>query len=266
MFVVVAAILLAGCGGSSAPTGVATNPVVSGSGNAVVSGSASPVVSGVRTVLSPLGLNIHSGASVGASRLGTAAQGAVLTVVGHTDQNGGWYNVQGQTVTGWITADPTLTAAGQFQQYQSSDFGFNALYPQAWTFAATTTAVIFHPLTGPQTIVVRNGANTAAFGASGGTGFIGSGQQTVVVCGVTADLNQFTHSGAVAATPTPGTAGPLALLAQIRLRLDATHALAMDFNYSTASDLDVFGAFYNSMTFAFPQCMQTPPAAATPTP
>ena len=86
----------------------------------------------------------------------------------------------------------------------------------------------------------------------------------MIVCGVTADLNEYTHVGAPAATPAPGTAGPLALLAQIRLRLDATHALALDFNYNTPADLDVFSAFYNSMTFPFPQC-QLPAPSPSPT-
>jgi uncharacterized protein YgiM (DUF1202 family) len=256
------AMVVAGCGEGGSPTGVATNPPVQGSGNP--SASASPSgPPGVRTVLSPLGLNIHTSAGLHTAVLGTAAQGAVLTVVDHTDQNGGWYKVQGQTVLGWITADPSLTAPGLFTTYQSSDRGFNVLYPQNWTFDASTASVVFRPQSGPQTIVVRTAAHTSDFGAGGGVGLVGTGQQVEVVCGVTGDLNLYTHSGALPPTPAPGTAGPLALLAQIRLRLDAAHALALDFNYSTVADLDVFSAFYNSMTFPFPQCMQT---AAVPSP
>ncbi|HWF56865.1 MAG TPA: SH3 domain-containing protein [Candidatus Dormibacteraeota bacterium] len=259
-----AALLLAACGTPSAPSGVATNPP-EGSG-ATTSSAGTPsaaAASGVRTVLSPLGLNIRSQPATTGAVLGTAAQGAVLTVVGKTDQNGGWFKVQGQTVNGWITADPSLTASGQLQQYQSQDRQFSAWYPQTWTFQEITAAVLFHPTDGPQTIVVRNAAHLADFGPGGGTGFVGSGQQTEVVCGVTGDLNEFTHVGGPPATPTPGTAGPLALLAQIRLRLDSTHALALDFNYSAASDLDVFSAFYNSMTFPFPQCQGPTPAVPT---
>ncbi len=258
---VVATLLLAGCGDSASPTGVATNPVVQGGGSAGAGPTPShAAASGVRTVLSPLGLNIRQSASVRSARLGTAAQGAVLQVVGRTDQNGGWYQVQGQTVSGWITADPSLTAAGQFTQYQSQDRQFSALYPQNWTFAESTTNVVFHPVDGDQTIVARNGAHTADFGPAGGAGFNASGQETAIVCGVTADLNEYTHVGAAAPSPAPGTAGPLALLAQVRLRLDATHALALDFNYRTAGDLDVFSAFYNSMTFPFPQCQLPAPS------
>jgi uncharacterized protein YgiM (DUF1202 family) len=259
MWLVAGAALLAGCGQPAAPTGVATNPVQASGRTTTSPSPAGPA--GERTVLSPLGLNIHTSPAVTAAVLGTAAQGAVLTVLDHNDQNGGWFKVQGQTVTGWIIGDPTLTASGLFTAYQSSDRGFSALYPQNWTFDASTTAVVFRPQDGPQTIVVSNGAQTSDFGPAGGAGFVGSGQQTVVVCGVTGNLNLFTHSGTPPGTPAPGTAGPLALLAQIRLRLDATHALGIDFNYSAKADLDIFGAFYNSMTFPFPQCMQTAPAA-----
>lgn len=260
-----ATVVLAACGDSGSPTGIATNPPVQG--GVTTSPGASPsaaAASGTRTVLSPLGLNIRQSASVTSTRLGTAAQGAVLQVTGHTTQNGGWYQVQGQTVSGWITADPTLTAAGQFTQYQSQDRQFSALYPQTWTFAESPASVVFHPSDGDQSIVARNGAQTSDFGSGGAAGFNATGQETVIVCGVTANLNEYTHVGAPGATPAPGTAGPLALLAQIRLRLDATHALALDFNYNTAADLDVFNAFYNSMTFPFPQCQL--PASPGPSP
>ena len=260
-----ATVLLAACGGNGTPTGIATNPPVQDGGTSA--GSPSPssgAASGVRTVLSPLGLNIRQNASVSSARLGTAAQGAVLQVTGHSSQNGGWYQVQGQTVSGWITADPTLSAAGQFTQYQSQDRQFSALYPSDWTFAESPANVLFHPTNGDQTIVARNGAQTSDFGPGGAAGFNASGQETVIVCGVTASLNEYTHVGAPSTTPAPGTAGPLALLAQIRLRLDATHALALDFNYKTAANLDVFSAFYNSMTFPFPQCQL--PASPAPSP
>jgi uncharacterized protein YgiM (DUF1202 family) len=263
---VLTSLVLAACGEPSAPTGVATNPPVQGTGTTTAGGTPSAAAaSGVRTVLSPLGLNIRSAPATTGAILGTAGQGAVLTVVAHTDQNNGWYKVQGQTVTGWITADPSLTAPGQLQQYQSQDRQLSAWYPQTWTFNEITTAVVFHPTAGPQTIVVRNGAHVADFGPGGGAGFVGSGQQTEVVCGVTGDLNEFSHTGGAPATPTPGTAGPLAFLAQIRLRLDPTHALALDFNYSAAADLDVFSAFYNSMIFPFPQCEKTATPAPAPT-
>lgn len=260
----VALVVVTGCGDSGAPTGVATNPPGQAGVTGTPGGTPSPSgASGVRTVLSPLGLNIHNAPQVSAPHVGTAAEGVVLSVLDHTDQNGGWYKVQGQTVTGWITSDPALTAAGQFQQYQSTARNFSALYPQDWTFAEETADTLFHPLSGPQSIVVRTGAKTSDFGPGGAPGYLGSGQTTVVVCGVTGNLNQYSRTAGAPATPTPGTAGPLALLAQIRLRLDATHALALDYNYTAASELEIFNDLYNSMTFPYPQCQGPAPPAPT---
>jgi uncharacterized protein YgiM (DUF1202 family) len=259
------AVALVSCGESAAPTGVATNPPGAATGAGTSTASPSSAASGVRTVLSPLGINIRSNPAVTAAKLGTVAEGVELTVVDHTDQNGGWYKVQGQTVTGWISGDPALTAPGHFTQYQSTQRAFAALYRQDWTFAEEASDVLFHPVNGAQTIVERGGASIADFGPNGGQGFAGSGQETVVVCGVTGDLLEYRHGGAAQPTPAPGHAGPLEFLAQIRLRLDATHALALDFNYSAAVDLDVFREFYNSMTFPFPQCQQTPTPAPAPT-
>ena len=262
--VALAAVLIAACGESSAPTGVATNPIDRGApGTAVASPSGG--TSGVRTVLSPLGLNIRSGPGTTNAAVGTAAQGAVLSVLDHSDQNGGWYKVQGQTVTGWITSDPSLSAAGQFTLYQSSDRGFTALYPQDWTFGEEPADVVFHPVAGAQTIVVRGAAHVTDFGAEGGQGFGGSGQETVVVCGVTADLLEYVRGGTAPPTPAPGTAGPLVQLAQIRLRVDSGHALALDFNYAVPADLVIFRDFFNSMTIQSPQCKQAPSPAPSPT-
>ena len=261
----VLAAALSGCGDSGgAPTGVATNPVIQGGSSP---GATSPTAgdSSVRTVLSPLGLNIHSDPAVSSPHLGTASQGTVLTVLDHTDQNGGWFKVRGQTLTGWVTADASLTAAGEFQQYSSTQRQFSALYPSTWTFADEPADVLFHPVNGLQTIVERSGAGTADFGPGGANGYVGAGQETVIVCGVTGDLTRDSHSGGPPPAPTPGIAGRMALLAQIRLRLDATHALALDFNYAAPADLDVFRAFFNSMTFPFPQC-QAPAPSPSPSP
>ncbi|MDQ2960701.1 MAG: SH3 domain-containing protein [Candidatus Dormibacteraeota bacterium] len=254
------AVLLTACGATTQPSDVATNPVVRGGGTASPSATPTPGSSGVRTVLAPLGLNIHASAQLSATVLGTAAQGVTLSVLDHTAQGGGWFKVQGQTVTGWIVADPTLTADGQFTAYQSSTRNFNALYPQTWTFAEQPTAAVFYPMAGVQSIVVRNGALASDFGPVGGTGYVGTGEQTVVVCGVTANLDLYDHVGTPPPAPSAGVAGPLPLLAQLRLRLDATHAMSLDFNYTASADLGVFNDFYNSMTFPYPQCEKPAPS------
>lgn len=257
-------LLLAACGPSSAPSGVATNPVGSGSSVPAPPPSPSPVAGGVRTVLAPLGLNLHAQPQISAQVVGTAAIGTELLVQAYNPSNGGWFQVQGQTTTGWIVADPTLSAAGHFTQYSSDARQFSAYYPQSWTFAEQTNQVLFYPVDGPQTIVVRNGVHMSDFGPSGANGYAGNGQQTVVVCGVTANLNLYKRQGSVApGSPTPGTASPLPLLAQLRLALDSSHALAVDFNYSSPADLEPFNDFYNSMTFPFPACESVPSPSPT---
>src|SRR4051794_20239425 len=111
---VVGTTLLTACG-SSGP-GTATPLPVTAHPN---SSSNAPSQQSVRTVLSPLGINLHSNPSLDSTRVGSASQGATLTVKDHTNSNGGWYQVRGATTTGWITADPTLTAPGYFQSYAS---------------------------------------------------------------------------------------------------------------------------------------------------
>src|SRR5579864_8381940 len=118
-----AAMLLVACGSSGAPAGSSSG----GSAGASQSGpSATPQLAGsTRTVLTQLGLNMHSDPSRSASVVGVLGQGAQVTVLDYTASNGGWFKVQGQTVTGWIVADPTLTAAGALTSYSSSDRGFS---------------------------------------------------------------------------------------------------------------------------------------------
>ena len=121
-----------GVAGCASATG---SPSATGTPRASAHASATPQeVGSVRTVLSPLGLNIHGDASRTAQVVGVASQGTLLTVLDHRTTDGGWYKVQGQTVIGWIVADPTLSAAGQMVPYQSSR-GFSSLYPADWTFA-----------------------------------------------------------------------------------------------------------------------------------
>lgn len=78
-------------------------------------------------MLSPTGLNVRGAPSASGPVVGSAAQGTVLTVLGYTAGGGGWFKVKGATVTGWITAQPSLSAPGEFHTYSSS--AFSALYP-----------------------------------------------------------------------------------------------------------------------------------------
>ena len=257
--IAVAMFATAGCG--SQPTGPTTPSLrAAPSGTGAVTASPGPTqqTSGVRTVLSPLGLNVRSSPSTSAASAGAAAQGAELTVLGFSADSGGWYHVQGATTTGWITADATLSAPGSFETYSSTPHGFSILFPVTWTFAEETGDVAIRPQSGPDSLVIRSAANVQALGALGDSGYTYSSDTAVVVCGVTGDLLTYDQNSAAtsAATPISSADALQKHLAQIRLTLDASHALGMDFNYADASDLITFGYLYNSMKFPFPQCEQ----------
>ncbi len=186
--------------------------------------------------------------------LGTAAQGVVLTVLGHTDVAGGWYQVKGATVTGWISGEPTLSAAGEFSPYNSAQF--SALYPATWSSSDSPPAIaLFRSNTGPDDISVR-AAPTVPQLPTGRTGYGEIGSSQIVVCGVTSVLVTYQRAG-----PTPTTASGTSVpastpyLAEVRLAVDPHHALGF---YSDLSGLegplDVFHSFLASVTFASKQC------------
>ncbi|MGH9076237.1 MAG: SH3 domain-containing protein [Acidimicrobiales bacterium] len=159
--------------------------------------------SGVRTVLSPVGLNVRADPSTTAAVVGTAAQGTALTVLGNNATDGGWFKVKGATVTGWISASPTLSAMGEFGVYTSTAHGFGALYPASWSFAEMPPAgVVFGPPGGRQSVVVTAAANVAALGR-GRSGYNRTQSEQVVVCGVTSSLVTYVRAGAATGTAPP---------------------------------------------------------------
>jgi Bacterial SH3 domain len=253
-------VSLAACGSGSA-TATPLPLSNSGNGSPSASGSASTSSSGIRTVLTPLGLNFHATASLTAQRVGSASQGTTLTVKSYTSSSGGWYQVQGATTTGWIVADPTLSAPGYFQSYSSSSAGFGALYPQNWTFAQEQGDVLFRPQSGQETIVVTSGASLSALGPEQLSGYSSKATTSEVVCGVTADSHTYSYGGGASPTPVVGTAALLANRQVISLKLDATHFLRVAYNYA-GKPSEAFADFFNSLTFPFPQCQGT----TTPTP
>ncbi len=213
---------------------------------------------GPRTVLSPIGLNVHLQAAPTSHVVGTAAWDSVLTVLGHVvNVHGGWYEVKGETHVGWITADPRLSAAGEFRSYTSSPHQFSALYPTTWTYKESTPAsVVFSSSPASESIVVTTAASVAKL-PIGRPGYVESTTHSIVVCGVTGNLVTYTRSAG--STPTSSaaaaaTASPYLL--QVRLALDAHHALGVEGNLTDrGAPLLVYTNFVNSMSFPYPQCI-----------
>jgi hypothetical protein len=282
-----AAATLAGCSlaspASSGPSGVATNPPVSGSSGTATaspaaSGSAGAQTSGERTVLVQDGLRIHSSASLTSAVEGTAAWGVTLTVLGYnasggpwpdSSSPGGWYQVQGSTVTGWVIADPTYTASGLLSSVGFQDKQIDGvLYPTDWTYSDNSGEVIFEPETGTDlpTLVIREATTLSALGPSGLTGYASvSSNAEVVACGYTGTLVKYAAGSAASPQPTMdpggGSVTRLADFAQFRATLSPSYAIDIEMNYSTADDYAAFENLLNSIRYPFPDC-----EAATPTP
>jgi hypothetical protein len=213
----------------------------------------------VRTVLSPIGLNIRAQPARTAAVVRTAAQAAVLTVVGQAAQAGGWYEVRGPTVTGWISSDPSLSAPGQFHSYTSSQHQLSLLYPDGWTFAESPPAgVVFRPPAGGDSVVGTTAPSVEALGR-GRAGYRTTNSQQVIVCGMTGTMSTYVQSGAPVATPQPAGVVSEHYLLQLRLPVDAQHALGLDGNFADPSQFPTFRNFVNSLAFPSPLCR---PAAA----
>jgi Bacterial SH3 domain len=199
-------------------------------------------------------VNVRAEPSKASKVLGTAAQGVVLTVLGHTGAAGGWYQVKGATVTGWISAEPALSAPGEYRFYTSNEFA--ALYPATWSSSGSPpAAVVFRSSPGPDDISVRTAPTVPQLPTSP-TGYGELAASQVVVCGVTSVLVTYQRAG-----PTPTSASSSSVpastpyQAEVRLAVDAHHALGFYAALSgLGAPLDVFHSFLASVTFASKQC------------
>jgi hypothetical protein len=254
-------MLLTACGSDGPSSSSAqSTPLPSGTSSSS-SSPTSGIATQMRTVLSTLGLNIRDQDSPDGKVIGVLAQGAVVTVLAHSDKNGGWFRVQGQTVTGWMTDNPDLSSAHRFNVFHSDQRGFSALYRDNWTFAEQPTQVVFRPQSGPQSITLAIAASLDAFGQPGRQGYSVASADTILVYGVTGLLRLYDHT-ASAASPSPGDLPLLDHLAEYRATIDARRAIRIQFNYQSKEDLDVLRDFYNSVVFPAPGSGGT----ATPSP
>lgn len=212
-------------------------------------------------MLSYVGLNIRAQPSPTAAVLGSAVQGATLMVLGHT---AGWYNVQGATVTGYISDDPSLSASGKFMAFNSTQDNFSALYPDTWTAAEVpSVTVVFKAPSGGDSIVMTTAATVSQLPVAGaGYQQVGSAA-TVVVCGVTGNLATLAQTSGSAPT-TKAPTNPLATTAggataqryliQLNLTLDGQHALGMDAAVTDLAQLPTVMDVMYSLSFPSPLC------------
>jgi hypothetical protein len=262
---VLAAAGLAGACGSGGTTPATPTPHPSAS--ATPSPTASPgavSVGSTLTVIAPLGLKLRDSGSTDGAVLGSLGQGTVVTVLAHGGQDGHWYQVKGETQTGWITDDPAYTSPRHFELYQSDAHGFSVLYLDTWSFTEGAAAVVFKPQSGgyPR-ITVATGPNLAALGPPGMEGYATVEVDSAEVYGITGVLKLYARGG-TAPPATPGEQQPPQRLAELLVTLDARRAMRLDLLYSSSDDLRTFRDFYGSIIV--PQPASPGAAPATPRP
>lgn len=203
-------------------------------------------VSGPQTVLSPIGLHVRAGPSKSAPVLGTAAQGTVLHLLGRTKAHGGWLKVRGATVTGWMSADPSLSAPGRFNAYSSGSF--DVLYPTGWSATgAPGKGVVFKASAGASRVVMRAASTLAKLHISVPGGVVSSSRQ-VVACGFTSFLYGYASS-------TPGR-----YVYTVAFHLAPAHFVGLKAALGPPDGPSTVMDFLNSASFPFPQCVGGLPA------
>jgi hypothetical protein len=200
------------------------------------------------TILAPLGINLREGDTSSAPLLATLPQGTVVTVMAQSARNGGWYQVSGDSGTGWIADDPAFSSPGHFEAYASDQRGFSALYPDSWTFMEGPAGVVFGPLTGRgSTITVSAGPSLDALGPAGRPGYSTASVTPVEVYGVTGELRLYVHTSAAPASGAARTAPAPQRLAEVRVTIDRRRAMRIDLSYESPADLRFLRDFYDSI-------------------
>jgi hypothetical protein len=163
--------------------------------------------------------------------------------LGRTNKNGGWYEVSGATVIGWISADPSLSAPGRFGYYSSS--AFNVLFPAGWTTSGKpNTGVIFRPRSSIEEVVITASTSVAKLPTVAHTGSISQdGLQQVVACGVSGYLYSYR------------TGTPHKFYADGAFSLSAGHALGLKATLTSPSQISTVLDFVNSISFPLPICV-----------
>lgn len=182
-------LVLAGCGGSKG------RPPAAARHSAHPSPTPTAAATSV-TVIAPLGVNLRSGPSATASAVGVVVQGVSLPLLAHSSADGGWWEVQGSSQKGWITAAPQYTSTASFQTFQSSGAVlWSVMYEQGWNFAQQSSGAVDFTGPGNSTITVDSATSTGQLPPAAPPGATQRNVSAVVVYGVTAPLITYAASG-----------------------------------------------------------------------
>lgn len=197
---------------------------------------------------------MRSGPSKTASVLGSAAQGAVLALLAHTKAGGGWYKVQGATLTGWVSSDPAYSAKGLFAFYSAP--AFSVLYPSGWSESGSpSTGVTFKSPNPGENVVIKAASKFAKLPVvNQGAGVSVAQDDQEVACGVTGHLYLYS------------TPDHQRFLALFDVATASDHALGLKAVLRSPAQLSTVLDFINSVSFQLPVCVGGPPPKKTTTP
>jgi len=193
---------------------------------------------------------MRAGPSTTSKVVGTLVRGAEVTVISYNPASGGWLNVKGASLTGWISANQQLSAPGTFYPFAASDGSFSTLYPTTWSATAKTpgTAVL-RSANGTTSITFSEASSVAGLPAVP-TGYQPLSSQQLLVCGVTGHLVSYKSSTTTATSvAAQGSAAPEPYLAAIDLALDKTHALELQADLADPSQISTVISVASSVTF-----------------
>ena len=269
---IVAAALAAGCGSSAKsvlpPVATTASTLPSPSTTVTVTTTTTttttvpgatttttPPSNGTRTVVYPLGIDMRAGPSTSAKVLGTLVRGAEVTVNSYNPASGGWLNVKGVSVTGWISANQQLTAPGTFYPFASASGSFSTLYPTTWSATATSSGgAVLRSASGTETVSFSTGASVSALPPLP-AGFQPLSSQQLLVCGVTGHLLAYTRGSTTTTSVAPqGQAVTEPYLAVIDLAIDKAHALGIQANLTSLSQISTVISIASSVTFPAKVC------------
>lgn len=167
----------------------------------------------VLTVIAPLGVNIRSGPSTGASVVGVLPQGATIAIVGQSQASGGWWEVSGSGQSGWVTAETDYTSPNSFQTYEAGGaVPWSVMYPTTWTFAAGASGEVKFTDASGDWLSFYSAASTAALPAAAPQGATQQAVSSTEVYGVTGPLVTYASNSAYLASVEVQAAPGLALL------------------------------------------------------
>ena len=206
-------------------------------------------------MLYPLGIDMRAGPSTSAKVLGTLVRGAEVTVISYNPASGGWLNVKGASVTGWISANQQLSAPGTFYPFASSSGSFSTLYPTSWSATATSASgAVLRSASGTVTVVFSTATSVAGLPPAP-AGYQPLSSQQLLVCGVTGQLVSFTRGSTAPTSVAPqGQAVAEPYMASIDLAIDTTHALEIQANLTSLAQISTVVSIASSVTFPAKVC------------